>query len=239
MLGGCGAWPEPGRACSGFLLEHDGFRVVLDLGYGTASRLLGRCPGGEVDAVVVTHEHPDHCVDLSALARVRYYAGSKALPLYCPPGVVRVLRELERNPDPGEVFDLRTPPTAPATRPLGPFQLTTIALPHHVPNLGVRLTTAEHAIAYTGDCGSSPLLAELGRDADLFVMDATLWEPSGEPHYLMTAEEAAGWAKRAGAKRLLLTHFWPGTNRDVAVTRARAVFPGEVLAADEDTVVAL
>jgi len=56
--GSCGAWPEPGRACSGYLLEHDGFRVLLDLGYGTAGPLLAACPDGAVDAVIVTHAHP-------------------------------------------------------------------------------------------------------------------------------------------------------------------------------------
>ena len=59
VLGSCGAWPEPGRACSGFLLEHDGFRVALDLGYGTLPRLLsllGSPTAAGIDAVVVTHD---------------------------------------------------------------------------------------------------------------------------------------------------------------------------------------
>ena len=60
VLGSCGAWPEAGRACAGFLLTHNGFRVVLDLGFGAASRLFRHCEGLP-DAVVVTHEHPDHC----------------------------------------------------------------------------------------------------------------------------------------------------------------------------------
>ena len=72
VLGSCGAWPEAGRACAGFLLEYDGYRVVFDLGYAALPRLLEHRPKGEVDAVVVTHQHPDHCVDVSALARVRW-----------------------------------------------------------------------------------------------------------------------------------------------------------------------
>ncbi len=76
VLGGCGAWPEGGRACSGFVLEHRGFRVVLDLGYGTLPRLLGLLgsPGGEgIDAMIVTHRHPDHMIDLHGLLRARWY----------------------------------------------------------------------------------------------------------------------------------------------------------------------
>ena len=93
VLGGCGAWPEPGRACSGFLLEHDGFRVVLDLGYGTLPRLLallGSTTAAGLDAVVVTHDHPDHVVDLHGLFRARLYDGRQLprIALFAPEAVV-------------------------------------------------------------------------------------------------------------------------------------------------------
>jgi ribonuclease BN (tRNA processing enzyme) len=234
VLGSCGAWPEPGRACSGFLVSHNGFRVVLDLGYGTVAPLLKLCQDGGVDAVIITHEHPDHCVDASALARVRHYTAAEEpkLPLYCPPGVLKMLETLEPRPHPSTVFEVHEL-GEPAS--VGPFRLETWLLPHHVPNFGVRLTAPGLTIAYTGDSGPAPELAELGRDADLFIMDATLQGPSPEttPRYVMTAGEAATWAARAGAKRLLLTHFWPGSDRAVSVRQARALFPGEVIAAEE------
>jgi ribonuclease BN (tRNA processing enzyme) len=237
VLGSCGAWPEPGRACAGFLLEHDGFRVVLDLGYGTLPRLLSHCPDGEVDAVIVTHRHPDHCVDVSALARVRYYQarGAEPIPLYCPPGVLDVLRVLEPTPDPATVFAVRD--LAPAR--LGPFELTTVPLPHHVPNLGVRLSAPGVTVAYTGDSGPSPDLASLAVGADLFIADATLQgaSPQSTPRYVMTAAEAAAGA--GDARRLLLTHFWPGSDRAVSVAEARQVFGGEVIAAEEGLVIPL
>ena len=74
VLGSCGGWPEPGRACSGFVLEYAGARIVLDLGYGTLPRLLallGSSAADGVDAVIVTHAHPDHMVDLHGLLRAR------------------------------------------------------------------------------------------------------------------------------------------------------------------------
>ena len=107
VLGSCGAWPEAGRACAGFLLEYDGFRVVLDLGYAALPRLLEHCPQGEVDAVVVTHQHPDHCVDVSALARVRYYEapGRPADPAALPTRAFSTYCVLwSRDPDPATVF---------------------------------------------------------------------------------------------------------------------------------------
>jgi ribonuclease BN (tRNA processing enzyme) len=237
VLGSCGAWPEPGRACAGFLLEYDGYKVVLDLGYAALPQLLKHCPDGAVDALIVTHQHPDHCVDVSALARVRYYQAPDAspIPLYCPPGVVDVLRALEPRPDPATVFDVRD--LAPAQ--VGPFELDTVLLPHYVTNLGIKLTAAGLSMAYTGDSGPSPLLPTLAEGTDLFISDATLQEPSPTttPRYVMTATEAATGA--AGAQRLLLTHFWPGSDRSVSVTEAQKVFAGEVIAAEEGLVLTL
>jgi ribonuclease BN (tRNA processing enzyme) len=240
VLGSCGAFPEPGRACAGFLLSHNGFRVVLDLGYGAASRLFAH---GMPDAVVVTHEHPDHCADVSALGRAWYYtvqagSGSPRLPLHCTPGTVRRLAAMEPRPDPAELFevhDLGSPAD------VGPFRLTTYELPHYLPNFGVRLTAPGLTVAYTGDTGPSPALADLGRDADLFICDATLRTPpaEGEPRFLMTAAEAGHWAAEAGARRLMLTHFWPDTDRAAAAAEARAEFGGEVLVAEEDLTVTL
>ncbi|MGH3761260.1 MBL fold metallo-hydrolase [Actinophytocola sp.] len=238
VLGSCAAWPEPGRACSGYLVEHDGFRLVLDLGFATLPRLLRHCPNGTVDAVVVTHRHSDHCVDLNGLLRVRHY-GERVLPripLLCPPDVASVVDTLEPRPRLAELFDVHE---LPGGRRVGPFQVDGIALPHHVPNAGVRLTTPGRTLAYTGDTGPDPRLAELGADADLYIMEATLQaEPApGEPRNVLTAREAGEWARRAGARRLLLTHFWPGSDRGVSLRQAAETFPGEIIAADEDLVI--
>lgn len=111
VLGGCAGWPEAGRACSGYLLEHEGTRVVL-------ARLEG---GGAAAVTTVFEAHP------------------------LPAGAYR----------------------------LGPLRLQSWALPHHVPDAGVRLCAPGLAVAYTGDTGPDPALADLGRDADLYVVEAT------------------------------------------------------------------
>ena len=71
VLGGCGGWPAAGLACSGYLVEHDGFRLLIDPGYATLPRLLTVADATEVDAVLVSHGHPDHCADLNPLLRAR------------------------------------------------------------------------------------------------------------------------------------------------------------------------
>ncbi|MFC6157392.1 MBL fold metallo-hydrolase [Kribbella jiaozuonensis] len=235
VLGSCGAWPEAGRACAGFLVEYDGFRVVLDLGYAALPRLLEHCPHGEVDAVVVTHQHPDHCVDVSGLARVRYYEAPDAppIPLYCTPGTLDVLRALEPNPDPAEVFAVRD---LASTKQIGPFEVLTVELPHYKTNFGVRLSTPEMSVAYTGDSGPSAELTKLAEGTDVFISDAT-YQGQSNDSYLMTAAEAARGAR--GARRLVLTHFWPGSDRSISVREAQAEFDGEVIAAEEGLVLGL
>jgi len=238
VLGTCGAWPEAGRAASGFLLEYDGFRLVLDLGYATFPRLLEYCDGSDVDAVVITHEHPDHCADLSALCRERYFAAGRRghVPVYCPPGVIERVQAMEPSEDLREVFDVHE---LPGTYQIGPFQLDAALLPHHVPHAGVRVTAPGLTVAYSGDAGPDGALANLGANANLFIIGATMpGPPSGDPH-LMSAVEAGTWATRAGAQRLLLTHFWPGGDRALSMAAAQATYAGEIIAADEGLVIPL
>jgi ribonuclease BN (tRNA processing enzyme) len=240
VLGSCGAWPEPGRACSGYLLEHHGFRVVLDLGYGTLPRLLahlGSTTAAGLDAVVVTHDHPDHVVDLHGLLRARLYDGQQLprIPLYAPEAVLGRVAGLEDgepslaervfawHPLPADGYDL------------GPFRLESWSLPHYVPNAGVRLSSPGLVVAYTGDTGPDPALADVGRDADLFIVDAT--DRHHGPAMNLTARQAGEAAAAAGARRLMLTHFWPGTDRDRSRAAAAEAFPGEILVADEDAVI--
>ena len=248
VLGGCGAWPEPGRACAGFLLEHRGARIVLDLGYGTASRLfaaLGSAEADGLDAVIISHHHPDHMVDLHALLRARWMGrpGAAKIPLFAPDGVVARLTELQDGDRTAvsKVFDWHPIP-APA-QSAGPFRLDSVLLPHYVPNAGVRLSAPGLTVAYTGDTGPSPALADLGRDCDLFIADATSYEqrhgPDDGPAMNLNAAEAGEAAASAEARRLLLTHFWPGNDRQASKADAAVRFRGEILLADEDSVIAL
>ena len=152
--------------------------------------------------------------------------------MYCPPGVLDRLAGLEPDVDLAASFDLHT---LPGSYRAGPFALTGVPLPHFVPNAGIRVQAGETVLAYSGDTGPDPALAELGRDADLFIIEAT--DRDGETQRparnLMTSTEAGELGRQAGERRLMLTHFWPGNDRVAATTAASAGFGREVLAADE------
>jgi len=231
VLGGCGAWPEPGQACSGFLLEHDGFRLLIDAGYATLPRLLQLVRPGLVDAVLISHGHPDHCADLNPLLRARVLgeSGLPPLPLYAPAGALDKVLALDGPQMYAGAWSAHEVGAGTRTV-IGPFRLRSWMLPHWVPNAGVRLTADGQTLAYTGDCGQDPQLTELAEGADLLVAEATYVDgvPDDERAYLSSARQAGQLAARAGTGRLLLTHLWPGTSHGAAVAAAADGYPGPV-----------
>ena len=230
VLGGCGAWPAAGQACSGYLVEHEGFRLLLDPGYATVPRLLDLVPAERVDAVFVSHRHPDHCADLNPLLRARALRDDPAppLPVYALPGALDAVLALDR---PGMLDDAYVLHEFAAGDRLdiGPFGAWTRLLPHWAPNAGVRLAAGGRVLAYTGDTGPSPEVVALARDADLLLAEASYAEvvPEDSRHDLTSAREAGRQAGAAGVRRLLLTHLLPGTDAAAAQTAARAGYDGE------------
>jgi ribonuclease BN (tRNA processing enzyme) len=229
VLGGCGAWPAAGQACSGYLVEEGDFRLLIDPGYATVPRLLQRVNPEQVDAVFVTHGHPDHCADLNPLLRARTLrdSPSPALNVHALPGALDAVLALDR---PGmldgavvvRIFDGGDRFT------IGPFDVETWLLPHSVPNAGVRLTANGVVLAYTGDTGPSPGVIELAHGADLLIAESSFAEvvPKGSAGFLSSAWDIGQEAAHAGAMRLLLTHLLPGTDPAAAVEAARRSYGG-------------
>lgn len=252
VLGCQAAYPTHGNPCSGFLLNWDGVDIVLDLGYGTLEQLLSHRPNGRVDAIVITHDHPDHWLDLHGLFRLLHYGADpdqqfNKTALYCPASVVSQMTNLEPDVSIHGVFDVHTLYDR-CSYTVGPFTLSGLLLPHYVPNIGVRLEavsqgSAPFVLAYTGDTGPTPLLAELGKNADLFIVEATdrvgELAKKAQDRKLMTSSEAGFWAAKSNARRLLLTHFWPGNDSREAMLRAKQSYGGDVLAAKPGYVVEL
>ena len=184
-----------------------------------------------MDAVLVSHGHPDHCADLSPLLRARSLRDdpSGPLPIHALPGAVGPVLALDAGRAAArgaELHEFR----AGADFAVGPFHVTTFELPHFIPSVGFRLHAGEEVFAYTGDTGPSPNLEPLAAGADLLLAEATYIAevPVEDVRFLSSAEQAGRLAHRAHARRLLLTHVWPGTDRDVLEHAAREPYDGQV-----------
>jgi ribonuclease BN (tRNA processing enzyme) len=242
VLGGLAAYPTATMGCSGYLLDIGTQRMLIDPGYATLPPLLTHVGLGDIDAVLVSHGHPDHCADLHPLLRARVLADEDypALPVYAPTGALDRLLSID---EPGLIDrSYRLHPFPPGDRfDVGAVRVDTWALPHFVPNAGLRLSVNDRVLAYTGDTGPSPALVDLARGADLFLAEATYPTevPARRAGNLSTAVEAGQNAAEARVNRLLLTHLWPGTDPEAAIDAAHGAYEGPVEVARDGLVVDL
>jgi ribonuclease BN (tRNA processing enzyme) len=210
----------------------------VDIGYATLPRLLEHVPASSVDAVVVSHGHPDHCADLNPLLRVRALSDSPpaALPVYALPGALDAVLALDRPRMLDSAYRL-CEFSAGSAFEVGPFRIDTWALPHFLPNAGIRLSADGHGVAYTGDTGPSEGLVSLARGADLFIAEATYADEMDAKNapYLSSARQAGEYATRAGVGRLLLTHLWPEEDPAPYLAAARLNYDGAMGIAGVDT----
>ncbi len=209
VLGSSPAWPNPGSAQSGYLVEGPG-RLLLDCGPGVLARLRQRADAWPpADAIAVTHLHLDHIADLVGWQWAHLMGpgrGSRPVPLWLPPGSASSQELSSLLHRAREAFDLRE------YRPREPFEaagfrIEALQVAHYErPSFGLRVEHDGRTLAYSGDTAPVPTLAELARDADVFVCEATLAEAEREPRGHLTAAEALEAATAAGARRTLLTH---------------------------------
>lgn len=245
VLGADGTYPSPGGACSGYLVREGGFTLWMDAGNGTLARLQEHVPLEKVDAVFLSHLHPDHCVDIYPFYyALRFHPDGPLphVPVYGPPGAVDGLGGLfmeESRRAFGEVFSWRTLGPGDVAE-AGPLRLTVFPSVHSAPNLTLRVEAGGRVLCYSGDTGASPDLVRAARGADLFVCEASWQEvdPPRDPIHLR-ARETGRAAREAGAARLALTHIWPRHDPSVSVEEAAGEFAGPIEVAARGAVVAL
>lgn len=205
VLGCDGGYPGPGGATSGYLVHAGGLRVLMDAGHGCLANLQLHHDPASLDAVVLTHEHPDHWADLESLAVFRMgLAGATALPVYAPAG----LRSHVYHDQPG-LFDWHVVADGDRVE-LGSMRLLLSRTDHGPETLAVRLDTEGSALGYTADTGPDWSISALGPDLDLALCEATwLGEEEGGAARHLSARQAGAMAAEAGAKRCVLTHRRP------------------------------
>jgi ribonuclease BN (tRNA processing enzyme) len=233
VVGCSGSFPGPDSAASCYLLEADGFRLVVDLGNGALGSLQKYAGLFDIDAVCLSHLHADHCVDLYSYAIARTYSPGgqqPPIPVYGPAGTRERIGLIHGPRGDDELmkrftFDTLTP--GPAS--IGPFEVTAAQMNHPVETFGFRFSRGGRTVAYTGDTGETEDLVPLARGADVFLCEAAFLDgPDLPPNLHLSARQAAGYAARAGVGHAVLTHLQPWNEPDKALSQAAAAYDGQL-----------
>jgi ribonuclease BN (tRNA processing enzyme) len=228
VVGCSGSHPGPDSACSAYLVEHDGFRLLLDLGNGALGPLQRYLDPRDLDAVYISHLHGDHWLDLVPLAHVRRHHPDGAAPVL---PVVAPVSERERiagafgrsASDLGDVFAFIDP----ADGSLGPFDVRVIRTAHPVETHAIRLTAQGKSLVYTADTGPFAELAAFAQGTDLLLAEAGFADgPDLQPEIHLTGTDAGQLARDAGAGELVVTHVAPWHDRAAALAAASSVYAG-------------
>jgi ribonuclease BN (tRNA processing enzyme) len=248
IVGRSPSWPDAGGACSGYLIEERGYRLLLDCGPGVFAKLRQVIDYLELDAVLISHMHGDHFLDLIPFSYALSYSprqqhdsvapwpgtSAPARPaLHVPPGGRAALRTLVSafaDADLVETAFAASEYDPGGSLALGPFTIRFAEVPHFVRTHAVDIAGADGTrVTFSADCGPNDALVALARDTDLLLIEATLATgDSEESGGHLTARQAGEHARRARAGQVLLTHVSDEYRPDVVLAAAAATFSGPI-----------
>lgn len=228
VIGCAGSFPSATSSGSCYVLEHEGWRLLLDIGNGALmglQRHLDLCYESSLLGVVISHHHSDHVADLEALRVLRQYG---------PQGPMTDLPVITSRSDLGK--GLTVLPHK-AVQQLGPFTIRSVEMAHPVTCHAVRIDVAGKSVTYSGDTGINNRLVELAHNSDVALFEASWTHAPDRPTDLhMSGHEAGQVARRAQVTHLVLTHVVPGNRADLIESEAHAVFDGHITMAAPDLV---
>jgi ribonuclease BN (tRNA processing enzyme) len=255
VLGKSPSWQDVDGACSGYLVEEDETAMLLDCGNGVFSKLRRYRDYVEVDAVVLSHMHADHFLDLIPFAYALTYAprqqpvpvhpwsgnDSPARPkLFAPPGATQVFRRVVGawgNEDLIEKAFEITEYTADDVIEVGSLRVRFHEVPHYLPTFAADLSPLNGnggRFTYGADCRPTEELVRFANGADLLMIEATLPRAEREgPRGHLTPAEAGEHGSRAHVRRLVLTHISDELDEGWAQREAERAFGGPVAIARE------
>lgn len=230
VIGCYGAYPDANGATSGYLVEDGETKILLDCGSGVLAKLQNYIPLSKLDAVVITHYHPDHCADFGCMqyaAMIEKQLGKRRKPLsaWGPEDP----ETLSYGDDcAGRCYEQGLP------FQIGSLQFSVTKNDHEIASYAVRVTSSGGArLVYSGDTAYYGGLAGFAENADCFLCEASFYIESRNRRKAkhLTSSEAAKLADAARAKRLILTHLLHFGEPERLAAEARAVYAGDVLLA--------
>jgi ribonuclease BN (tRNA processing enzyme) len=246
VVGCSGSFPGPDSAASCYLLEAPDreddartWRILLDLGSGALGALQRHADPLTVDAVVVTHLHPDHFFDISGYYVLRKYHPDGAqpqIPVWGPRGIkARVARAYGLPLDPGMNDEFRFRRVR-EKQPIeiGPFTIQPRRVDHPVEAYAYRVECGGRVLVYSGDTARCEELTDLARGADVLLAEAAFRDDvDNPPHIHMTGSDAASTAQEARVSQLVLTHIPPWHDKKHALLEAEGIYQGPIHVAAE------
>ena len=234
VVGHWGAYPEAGEATSGYLVEHNGFKLLVDCGSGVLSQLQHYCKLEELNAVIISHYHHDHIADVG--------------PLQYSMDIGRALKKVTQplpiyghGLDQEEFGRLAKPPNTVAymysekeTTKIGPFSISFMRTNHKAICFAMRIEVDGEVLVYSADSSYKEEFNEFAKNADVFICETNFYAgQDGKPFGHMNSHDAASIAKAANVKTLLLTHLPHFGNTADLVEEAKSIFSGKVLLAEK------
>jgi ribonuclease BN (tRNA processing enzyme) len=219
VLGCDGSWVGPGGAGSGYLVISGATALMLDAGPGTFANLQRHVDPASIDAVVLSHHHPDHWTDLHALSVHAHYAlGRRGIPVYAPAGLIERAGMVD-----SEAIEWHEVTNGDTVR-IGEVLCSLHRTDHTFETLAVRMEGGGRTLGYSADTGPGFSLAELGTDLDLLLTEATYtFEHEGTADH-MSGRQAGAQARQAGVARLVVTHRWPTIDPATLVGEVEVAF---------------
>jgi ribonuclease BN (tRNA processing enzyme) len=227
VLGCSGSYGAPaGGACSGYLVRAGDANIWMDCGNGSFANLQQHIDPAELSAVVISHGHADHCVDIYGLhVLYRYGLDRSGLPVYTPEGLESVLEGLVGTF--GDTFDWRTVGDGDKAS-VGEAQLRFSRTDHPPPTVAVEVAHAGKRLIYTADTGPEWTVGAFDSGADLVLSEATYLHDDIRVAIHLSAHQAGEHAREAAARKLMITHLWPTLDPVASAEEASEAFGGAV-----------
>ena len=240
IIGFWGGYPKQNGASSGYLLEHEGFKLLIDCGSGVLAKMQNLIEPEDLDAVLISHYHPDHIADIGVLQHARLIQGFlgksfPTLPIYGHPLDQTEFAKLTyKEITKGNAY---SPNEALTT---GPFKVSFLKTDHPAPCFAMRIEADGKSLVYTGDSSFKEEFIEFGKDADLLLCECNFYQhQNGKSAGHMNSIDAGKFAESAGVKQLILTHLPHYGDLSMLINEASTEYTGIIKLADEFQTISL